>query len=76
MTEITGNYKKLCETPLRIQIYGKSKTTAIYSHLYQDGEGMLEILSELNESILSKEEQEKIKEEFKRIIDSVNIMAE
>lgn len=37
---------------------------------------MLEILSELNDSILSKEEQETVKEEFKRIIDSINIMAE
>ncbi len=59
---------------MEIEIYGKNETTTIVSHLYQDGDGMIEILTELNDSLLSKEEQEKIEEEFKRIIDSVNIV--
>ncbi len=67
-------YRKVYERPLEIEIYGKNETTTIVSHLYQDGDGMIEILTELNDSLLSKEEQEKIEEEFKRIIDSVNIV--
>lgn len=61
---------------MEIEIYGKNETTTIVSYLYQDGDGMIEILTELNDSLLSKEEQEKIEEEFKRIIDSVSIVAE
>lgn len=69
-------YRKVYERPLEIEIYGKNETTTIVSNLYQDGDGMIEILTELNDSLLSKEEQEKIEEEFKRIIDSVSIVAE
>ena len=60
---------------LKIRIYGRTDAAQIEAYLYQDGDHLMEVTTVTDILNTSMERQKKIREEFKKIINSIKISA-
>lgn len=72
-TMLEFNFKKVINMPEKIQVSGKTKNEIVISHIYQDGEGMLEVLYEIDLINTSEKEKEELKKEFEKVVSSIKI---
>lgn len=67
------DFKFISDMPKEIQVRGKTKSEMIISHIFQDGEGMLEVLYEIDLVNNSEKEKEGLEKEFEKVISSIRI---
>lgn len=72
-TLLEFEFESISNVPLKIQVRGKTKSEMIVSRIYQDGEGMLEVLYEIDLMDTSEKEKVVIKKEFEKVISSIKI---
>ena len=70
-TLIEFEFQFVSNMPERIKVKGKTKSEMIVSHIYQDGEGMLEVVYEID--LTNTIEKEMIEKEFEKVIASIKI---
>lgn len=68
---IEFSFELVSDISEKIHIKGKAKNKIIVSHIYQDEEGMLEVLYEVD--LINTTEKEMIREEFEKVISSITI---
>lgn len=68
-------YKEVNEEQLKICVHGEAGSKLINSNIYRDGEGMLEVLTQIDKAELSTGEQSKIQEKFQKVLDSIVVKA-
>lgn len=64
-TLLEFNFQAVSNMPKKIQVSGKTKNEMINSHIYQDGEGKLEVLYEIDLVNTSEKEKEELKKSLK-----------
>lgn len=68
---IEFDFQFVSNRPEKIQVRGKTKSEMIVSYIYQDGDGMLEVLYEVD--LINASEKGRIVEEFEKVIASIKI---
>lgn len=66
-------FEFISDMPKKIQVRGKTKSEMIVSHIFQDGDGMLEVLYEIDLRKSSEKEKEGLEKEFEKVISSIKI---
>lgn len=66
-------FEFVSDMPKKLQVRGKTKSEMIVSHIFQDGDGMLEVLYEIDLMDNSEKEKEGIEKEFEKVISSIKI---
>lgn len=66
-------FEFVSDMPKKIQVRGKTKSEMIISHIFQDGDGMLEVLYEIDLRNNSDKEKEGLEKEFEKVISSIKI---
>lgn len=66
-------FEFVSDIPKKIQVRGKTKSEMIISHIFQDGDGMLEVLYEIDLRNNSDKEKEGLEKEFEKVISSIKI---
>lgn len=72
-TLIEFDFQAVGNMSFKIHVMGKTKNEMIISHIYQDGEGMLEVLYEIDLKNTSEKEKGTIKKEFEKVISSIKV---
>lgn len=67
------DFEFISDMPKKIQVRGKTKSEMIISHIFQDGDGMLEVLYEIDLMNNSEKEKEGLEKEFEKVISSIKI---
>jgi hypothetical protein len=70
----TFRYEKITDSDVKIKVSAKTKSAEIVSHFYDDGDSMLEVITEISIENLSLAKQKEIKDEFEKIVKSIRIV--
>ena len=72
-TLIEFEFHSVSDLPEKILVRGKTKSEMIISHILKDGEGILEVLYEIDLMNTSEKEKEALEKEFEKVISSIKI---
>lgn len=70
-TLLEFSFESISDMPFKIRVRAKTENEMIVSHIYQDGEGMLEVLYEID--LINTPEKKELEKEFEKIISSIKI---